>query len=558
MVSWAAWVLTGAMAAAPPPRAQVVPSLVKVRPGLAPRPASSEASFTLARGECEAVQLVLPASVKRSELHGPVRLRGAAGSSLELTALRERFLEVKKPSNSQGGTGLWPDALVPTSAPATPGAPHVFWLEACAPASQPAGAYTGQVTWRADGVAGVPVPVRIEVEPFTLPATSSLPTSFGISLYSIAKGHKLDSAEPQTRALLAEYGRMMLAHRLSAHGFYMDAPPVRFARGQADIDFSAYDREVGPFLDGTALPSGARFTSIDVRDSPQAKSEADRVAYFRAYAAHFREKGWKTPLFYYAKDEPKAAEAALVRSQASRVRRAGGIPVLVTSPFDPLFAPSADILTPTLNCFFARPGLETCRKVLPLERLRAALPARTEVWWYQSCNSHGCKGSTASDPAVEAAYRGWASYMADHPAPLNRAMGPLAFRTGIDGELYFDTVYAFNTQDPWKSIFEFGGNGDGTLFYPGTPAQLGGARHAPVASLRLKHIRDGLEDYEYLKLLRDAGEDAFAGAAAARLVRSGYDIELNLATWASVRREMTAKLRAHANAAPANMRPVAP
>jgi hypothetical protein len=144
---------------------------------------------------------------------------------------------------------------------------------------------------------------------------------------------------------------------------------------------------------------------------------------------------------------------------------------------------------------------------------------------------------------VERAYTGWASYMVDHPAPLNRSMGPLAFLTGVEGELYFDTVYAYNTQDPWKGVFEFGGNGDGTLFYPGTPARLGTKEPQPVVSLRLKHIRDGLEDYEYLHLLTRLGEEAPARALARRLARSGYEIEQNVATWEQVRHDLTARLR---------------
>jgi hypothetical protein len=45
-----------------------------------------------------------------------------------------------------------------------------------------------------------------------------------------------------------------------------------------------------------------------------------------------------------------------------------------------------------------------------------------------------------------------------------------------------------------------GGNGEGTLWYPGRPDKIGGDTHIPVASLRLKLIREGQEDYEYLRL----------------------------------------------------------
>jgi hypothetical protein len=284
------------------------------------------------------------------------------------------------------------------------------------------------------------------------------------------------------------------------------------------------------------------------------------VAYYRAFAEHFRRKGWAAQLFFYAKDEPKPEDVPLVRQQSARARAAGNIPVLVTAPLDDELRGSADILTPTLNCFFPRSGPQTCRHVLPISKLRAQLPRGARVWWYQSCNSHGCNGGPIDDASAERAYTGWASYMVDHPATLNRAMGPLAFVSGVDGELYFDTVFAYNTKkDPWQDVFEFGGNGDGTLFYPGTPSRLGTQEHQPVVSLRLKHIRDGLEDYEYLHLLARLGDASSAQAFARRLTRSGYEIEQDVGQWEQVRQELTTQVRkrweSSEYAKPAGVRP---
>lgn len=533
-----AWALTAVLASAP--QAKVVSPLMKVRPGAAVE-GKAEARLSLARGECEAAQVVLPGKAQRVEVK-TLGLKGP-GKALEASIWREAYIDVKTASNGQGATGLWPDALVPVGTPGQPNAPAVLYVEVCAPESQKPGTYQGTLSVTADGVAVAPVPVSAVVQPFVLPATSSLPNSFGISLYSIAKGHGLNPESPEAKSLLRDYVRTLLEHRISAHGMSMTAPPVHFEKGRAVVDFHAYDEEVGPFLEGKALPSGARLTTAEVRDSRQASTDAEKTAYYRAFAEHFRQKGWKAQLFFYAKDEPKPEDVPLVRAQASRVRGAGGIPVLVTAPLDDALRASADILTPTLNCFFPRPGPQTCRNVVPLATLRGKLPPQTKVWWYQSCNSHGCTGGPPADAAIDKVYSGWASYMVDHPAPLNRAMGPLAFLTGVDGELYFDTVFAYNTKkDVWQDVFEFGGNGDGTLFYPGTPAKLGGKRHQPVVSLRLKHIRDGLEDYEYLRLLASLGDADFARAAARRLARSGYEIETDIGRWEQVRREVTERL----------------
>ncbi|MFP2911059.1 DUF4091 domain-containing protein [Pyxidicoccus sp. 3LFB2] len=539
-----AWAVVAAMAATPGP--QVVSPLVKIRPGDAVQ-GRRDARLSVARGECEATQVVLPGSVERVRVE-PLSLSGP-GAALKPSVWRQVFVDVKTPSNGEGRSGPWPDALVPVEAPIqapspTSKLPTVLYVEVCAPEKQAPGTYKGELRVKAGDTAPMPVPFAVEVQPFVLPATASLPTSFGVSLYSIAKGHGVSPESPEAKDLLRAYGRTLLEHRVSAHGLSMSPPPVRFEKGKPVVDWRAYDAEMGPFLDGSLLPSGARFTTAEVRDNKQAGTDAEKAAYYRTFVEHFRKKGWPAQLFFYAKDEPKPEDVPLVHAQAKRVRAAGGIPVLVTSPLDDALRGAADILTPTLNCFYPRPGPQTCRNVLTSRTLRGRLPKGAKVWWYQSCNSHGCNGGPPEDTTVDAAYSGWASYMVDHPAPLNRAMGVLAFTSGVDGELYFDTVFAYNTKkDPWTDVFEFGGNGDGTLFYPGTPARLGMPDHQPVVSMRLKHIRDGLEDYEYLRLLAELGDASFAQAAARRLARSGWDITRDAGEWEAVRQEVTARLR---------------
>ncbi|WP_375760485.1 DUF4091 domain-containing protein [Corallococcus exercitus] len=538
-VGWA-WAVAAVLSAAPG-GVQVVSPLVKVRPDATPKGAK-EARLSAARGECEGTQLVLPQGVTRVTMQ-PLALKGP-GAPLTVDAWREVYLDVKTPSNGEGRPGPWPDALVPLSAPANPKHPTVVYVEVCVPAKQAPGTYTGSLSAAVDGKDLPAVPFTVEVRPFDLPATSSLPNSFGISLYSIAKGHGIPADSPEAKALLRAYGKALLKHRVSAHGMGMDPPPVKFQDGRAVLDWTAYDAEMGPFLDGSVLPSGARFTTADVRDNRKASTDAEKTAYYRAFQKHFEDKGWKAQLFFYAKDEPKAADVPLVKAQAKRVRDAGGtIPVLVTTALDPAFQGSVDILTPIINCFYPRTGPQTCHFVANTATARTRLPPRAKVWWYQSCMSHGCTGGPPPDKALDKAYSDWASYMVDHPAPLNRAMGAMAFESGVDGELYFDTVFAYNTKkDVWADLFEFGGNGDGTLFYPGTPAKLGGTEHQPVVSLRLKHIRDGLEDYEYLRLLTSLGDGAFARTAAKRLAKSGYEISRDPAEWEAVRKEVTERI----------------
>lgn len=527
--------------------AHFVSPLVKIRPGTPPPPERA-GELSLARNECEGLQLYLHPEGRdtRTQLAiPPLRPEGKRdGRALQISAYEVHWVPVKIPSNSQGATGLWPDPLVPLktgdAVRSDARTPAVAYLEVCAPGDLPPGTYRGPITLTR-GKQTRTLTLAVTVEPFTLPATSSLPNTFGISRYSIAKGHGLDPESPEAHTLLADYVRELLRHRVSAHGMGMTPPTVRFEGSEPRIDFTAWDREFEPFLLGKALDSGARFTTLQLIDDLRL-TEAQRSAYLTAFREHVKAKGFKGEVFFYAKDEPRPEDHPLVRAQSRAVRGSEGVRLLLTSPFDPKIAGTADILAPPLNCFFPRSGPDTCPHIFTAAQLRKKLQGRAKLFWYQSCLVHGCNGGPLEDPVLERAFSGWASYMLDHPATSNRAMGPLGFLSGVDGELYFDTVAAYGG-DPWKDTFAFGGNGDGTFFYPGTPARLGGKRHTPVSSLRLKHVRDGLEDYEYLRLLTERGQGRLAQRLVKQLTRNGYTITADPAAWEKTREAMIRALR---------------
>jgi hypothetical protein len=55
----------------------------------------------------------------------------------------------------------------------------------------------------------------------------------------------------------------------------------------------------------------------------------------------------------------------------------------------------------------------------------------------------------------------------------------------------------------------------------GSPA-IGGVHPSPIESIRLKRIRDGREDYEYLAALAKRGDGGPARRVVARLLDDGY------------------------------------
>lgn len=106
----------------------------------------------------------------------------------------------------------------------------------------------------------------------------------------------------------------------------------------------------------------------------------------------------------------------------------------------------------------------------------------------------------------------------------------------MHGELLWSAVYGFdnhiclpgstchgNGTDGWDQQLIAGGNGEGTLFYPGRPDVIGGSTHIPVSSLRLTMIREGNEDYEYLvQAVEKVGREKVV-AAMAKVMRSATD-----------------------------------
>ena len=180
-----------------------------------------------------------------------------------------------------------------------------------------------------------------------------------------------------------------------------------------------------------------------------------------------------------------------------------------------------DILVPIVNEMHDRSNIGSPYAGNQRSKYNAFLSqAGNRLWLYTSCESHGCSGDPGTDPY----WRGWPSYVVDQPASEQRAMGFVSYEYRASGELYFATDYDLATA--WTDQYDFGGNGDGTLFYPGTPNRIGGKHDIPIDSIRLKRIRDGREDYEYLHILDRHGKRAQATNIARGLFPTLYDTEV--------------------------------
>jgi hypothetical protein len=542
-------------------------ALEKVRPGDRPRQAGPIALIA-ARNEFEPFQLVLRAGdaridavdVAMSDLLGP---GGARIASDLATVYVERYLQVRTPSSVEGEAGEWPDALVPAvdryagekrrafPLALTPGRNQPLWIDLYVPPATPPGDYRGKVVMRVAGRARAEAPVALRVMPFALPSTSSFPTTFGFSGISALQQHHGGYTDDADLFELSEvYTRALLRHRISSHEGSGAPPEWTASANKVAVRWERYDREMGPFLDGTVFGDGdplpgARVTSIDVR-TPALPSDESRVLYWREWVRHFEQRGWLDRLFLYMFDEPgRDHHYGKVLGIGREARRASPeLKTLLTEQLAPPLADVVDIWTTPINCIEPRPGIDPyCEETVERRSYAAAERDGREVWWYQSCMSHGCD-IMGGRPV----FTDWPSYVVDVDPVANRIMQWLAFRYDIAGELYYNTVEDYNAEgSPWDDLLSHGGNGDGTLFYPGTPDRIGGRTHIPIESIRLKLIREGLEDYEYLDLLQRSGNVDLARREVGRIAQSVFKWDRRPESLYAARRALAAVLSADRN-----------
>lgn len=98
----------------------------------------------------------------------------------------------------------------------------------------------------------------------------------------------------------------------------------------------------------------------------------------------------------------------------------------------------------------------------------------------------------------------------------------MAWRYDATGELYWSVNARLDSAFSSGGLFESGANGDGTLFAPGTVANIGGTNAIPLETVRLKRMRDGREDYELMKWLDGHGRGADVDAVVDTAFPTAY------------------------------------
>jgi hypothetical protein len=390
----------------------------------------------------------------------------------------------------------------------------------------------------AEGAPAAEVPVRLTVWDFALPDGPTHRSDFG-TFANIAHYFNVKHDSAQYRAIEARYCQAMAEHRLNPpiprHLLPEVKPdgslgvvPERHKALQQFIaelhvsDFRVPGAPFGRLPDSTLRP--------DYKDiAPDQREKAQR--YYRAYYDYLKQNGWEKRAYVYLWDEPNLREnyeQVLVLGQLVH-EAAPGLRLLVVEqtytqdPSWPDIDPAVDIWCPLWG-------------YIDRDTIRAKIAHGDEVWSYTALVQLAPPYHPQYQQLKDKNPPHW---HIDSPLLVYRVPTWINRQYGITGLLYWDTVTT--VIDPWLNpafAHPRHYNGGGFLFYPGLPCGIDG----PVASMRLKNLRDGMEDYEYFVLLeKRAGAEAVRKLVE-RIAPNWWDYCRDPETILAVRREIARQI----------------
>lgn len=444
-------------------------------------PARSSAPIELyaARGEYEPFQVAVRApregltgvSLAVSELRGP---DGAVIDGENLTLYREHYVEVRDASPDSGGTnrplglGWYADALIPFETPdyqkPTSGATlqavpvsvageqnQPFWVDIFVPRDAAPGPYRGTFTVSSDQ-GQAQGEVILNVWDFELPLKPTLLSAF-------------DLEEQDTIGNIKE----LLRHRLMPNKV-----PAEDQRELID-EWGLGATDVNGFW------SGANIDTCKMKSAPKASELREAIEEYQTDLV----------IYNYTADEidrcPKLAEP--LAKWARRLHEAGIDNMVTMMPTERLLK-AASSGRSAVDIWVVLPK----RYVAAPELAAMALDRGTQIWSYNA----GVQDDYSPKWQIDF-------------APINFRIQPgfISQSLGFSGLLYW-RIEGW-TDDPWNDVSTYSNgkymySGDGMMVYPGEQVGIDGV----VPSMRLKWIREGIEDYEYVALLKERGQGAWA------------------------------------------------
>lgn len=492
-----------------------LPSLTRIGPSSSAG-TSTTATIYAAKGESESFQIAVRApgsglsnvSVAAPDLVGP---GGAVIARSNITMYREHFVYISQPqlvwgTNLSIGTGWYPDPLIPFVNPQT-GAPlagaaldavpfslsansnQIIWVDVNVPRTAVGGTYTG--TFSITSLQGnTSVSVSLRVWNFEIPVKPALKSTFQY-------WGGTDSLATLQSATSKAVWEEMLKHRLATSS-------MAYWHEREFVD------RYGLRTNGLTNWSGADASNCSMSPPPSVATIQSIVSLHQGdvslYAHSADEIGHCANL-----DEP-------VKWWARNLHAAGVKNLITMTPKATLFDDGSGQGRPAVDIWVVLPKQYDASTSL----VQQAQALGSEVWSYNTLmqDEYSPKWQIDFDPIN----------FRIQPGFINQSLG-------LTGLSYWKIDHW--TADPWNNIQNilvgvYYYRGDGILIYPG--AQVGIVGAAP--SMRLKWLRDGVDDYDYIDLLKQKGQGAWALAKSRTVGPDWRNWTRNSALLESVRIEM--------------------
>lgn len=503
-----------------------------------------------AGNEWEAFQIALRSDAEEHVTVSVGALAGPAGATIgpeDVRLYRVEWVDVNAPyevDKPSENPDFQPDPLVPVLDPAErlavePGRNTVLWFSVHVAEGTPAGQYAGTVSIRPAEGAPAEVAVTLGVRGFSLPRRPILQSMVGLATGNIYTAHGCTATEDReqvVRLYFDEYIRARLSPFLYAPGTMAFSPipdaqiKWRFVKdadgaptGDVALDFAGFDREGEHYLNERDAFSAFNFAPyVWIRQERDGKKEmvlrltdADGtvvlredppgtvnplydtlvVNVFRGIAAHLDEKGWLDRAIYYVTDEPSDNDTPAIKHICELVRDAD--PRIRTSlTYDPANRPRLAELVDDNGQSLISVWIPYCSQYR--ESVAAEQRAKGADYWLYDVKEHCLISDTGQE---------------------NRAMFWEVWDRDAEGYLYYLSTWWGRDATPWvrpnfllpQFTYKYR-HGDGYFLYPPT---VDGTPEEPildhvVPTIRWELMREGAEDYDYLRMLEQLIEQAQA------------------------------------------------
>jgi hypothetical protein len=397
------------------------------------------------------------------------------------------------------------------------------WADIYIPRDAAPGLYQGELSITQEGGTSATVPVQLSVHKFTLPESPSAKTMLAWSGENINERYfgqtYIPSGADSARAKAVQDRHALMAHR---HRISMigDSSNIQDDDGVFDHPNSYFAARLkGEFFtaaqgyDGPGVGVGNDVYSVGTYGSWQSwgDTEQNMRQHSDGWASWFAANAPQTDFFLYLIDESQNYAQIETWSQwlANNPGPGNNLKSMATIPL-----PQAVAHTPSLQVIASGAGIGVPAEWETAASLYSNDPSKRFFLYNGSRPASGC-------------------FMTEDDGVALRAIGWIQYKKHINRWFYWESTYyndfqggsgklnlfesahtfgPFDGVDPVQG--ETGGtysNGDGVLFYPGTdtlfPADSYGV-DGPVASLRLKYWRRGLQDHDYLALASQFDPDA--------------------------------------------------